>query len=49
MYDLCVMIHGEAEVSGVSGKICLMTGRLRAGVVNEVITWEQYVRRDVTR
>ena len=24
-------------------------GLLRAGVVNEVITWERYVRRNVTR
>ena len=37
------------RMSGVSGEISLMTAMLRAGVVNEVITWERYVRRSVTQ
>ena len=36
------MSHGE----GVRGGVCLTTGLLRAGVVNEVITWKRYVRRE---
>ena len=41
--SVSVMIHGE-DVRCV-GEICLRTGLLRAGVVNEVIIWERYVRR----
>ena len=32
-----------------SGEISLMTALLRGGVVDEVITWERYVRRGATR
>ena len=32
-----------------SGEISLMTALLRVGIVNEMITWERYVRRGVTR
>ena len=31
------------------GEVSLMTALLRVDVVNEVITWERYVRRGVTR
>ena len=42
-----VMIHDQ-DVRCV-GEISLMTALLRAGVVNEVITLERYVRKGVTR
>ena len=43
---MCVMIHGEGV--RLVGKIILVTGLLRAGVVNEMIIWQPYVRMGVT-
>ena len=42
-----VVSRYRMRMSDVSGEISLMTALLRAGVVNEVITWDRYVRRGV--